>query len=357
MAMPTDKSSTTMCRPLILFLILHFHFSYQSSAFVVRQPFINPLTTSPFIASTQVFFSSPFCPWNNLSQHYSSIPNRSADDAGAGDGDDGNNQSRRRTSRLEGNQRPPSAQEIEIMDEMITKLANAKAFDLPNAVQRAFRVISSPQFFLRIVERIDLATNEVEKEQLAALASNLVSTLNAVVSTAQDKIDEITHAVETIVKAAAEPDSGEFLVPLSVERIDAMKFAMDSVEISLLDGDAFLTTVDAWMNKSHQDGLDGMVVILQKVLQFYAGRFIRQKHKNEVSAIFQKLLQTDADAWDNILRNEILSTDMAQDVARDIQRCMETIVLALESGSMAQQVQAEYLREMLKRIESVEGSL
>ena len=33
-------------------------------------------------------------------------------------------------------------------------------------------------------------------------------------------------------------------------------------------------SVDAWMNKSYEDGLDGMVGILQKLLQMYAGNAI-----------------------------------------------------------------------------------
>eukprot|EP00957_Ditylum_brightwellii_P080896 6153765-Ditylum_brightwellii.AAC.1 len=65
------------------------------------------------------------------------------------------------------------------MDDMITKLADAKPYELPNAVSRAVRVVSSPRFFLRIAERADMATSDIEKEKLSALAENLVSTLEA----------------------------------------------------------------------------------------------------------------------------------------------------------------------------------
>lgn len=46
-----------------------------------------------------------------------------------------------RSSRLEGNMRQPSAEEVALMDEMITKLADAKPYELPNAVRRAFRYV------------------------------------------------------------------------------------------------------------------------------------------------------------------------------------------------------------------------
>jgi hypothetical protein len=98
----------------------------------------------------------------------------------------------RKASLIEGNQLDPSEQQKQLMDEMITKLADAKPNELPDAVRRALRVISSPQFFLRIAERTDDAIDDDEKEKLAALASNLVSTLEVVVAAV-----ETTGSVET----------------------------------------------------------------------------------------------------------------------------------------------------------------
>jgi hypothetical protein len=77
--------------------------------------------------------------------------------------------------------------------------------------------------------------------------------------------------VETVVKAASEPETGEFLVPLTSERINAMRTELEKLEPEDLN-EGFLTTIDAWMNKVSQDGMDGMVVILQKVLQIMQER-------------------------------------------------------------------------------------
>ena len=137
---------------------------------------------------------------------------------------------------------------------MITKLSNAKPYELPNAVRRAFRVISSPQFFMRIAERTDAATDETEKEKLGALASNLVSTLEAVVETTEETLDERAKEVEAVLRAAAEPESGEFLVPLLPEQVQGMRKVVEGLEPSSLD-EGFLSTVDAFMMKSHQDGM------------------------------------------------------------------------------------------------------
>lgn len=43
-------------------------------------------------------------------------------------------------SFLEGNRRDPSAQEISIMDDMITKLSDAKPYELPSAVSKGERI-------------------------------------------------------------------------------------------------------------------------------------------------------------------------------------------------------------------------
>lgn len=292
-----------------------------------------------------------------------------------------------KSSRIDGNQRAPSPNEIAIMDEMITKMMNAKPYELPNAVSKAIRVVSSPRFFVRIAERSDMASAE-EKQKLSALAENLVTTLEAVVSTTEDKLDERAKEVEKVLKAASEPDSGEFLVPLSEERILAMRQVLqDKIDPSSLD-EGFLTTVDAWMNKSSQDGMDGMVVILQKVLQMYAGTSISRARKAlqvQVGAavtgkdletaeklveentsepkpaliFMEELLNMDTDEWNSKLQQQFASEDgvKPRELMGEVQRTIEGVVLGLENGSMAQRVQAEFLRELVSRIESLEKDM
>jgi len=285
-------------------------------------------------------------------------------------------------SRLDGNQREPSVQDISVMDDMITKMSEAKPYELPNAVSKAIRVVSSPRFFMRIAERVDMTTDETEKEKLSALASNLSTTIEAVVSSAEEKLSDRAKDVENIVKAAAEPDSGEFLVPLSVERVDAMRVALHKIDPADLD-ETFLSTIDAWMNKSHEDGLDGMVVILQNVLQMYAGESItrarvalqanvgaaiagedQQKADKLVAdeeaagpkpaaEFMDKLMGMDTDLWDAEMRNEF-GTDggvSTQSLTGEVQRTMEAVILGLDNGSMAQRVQAEFVKELITRIE------
>ena len=250
-------------------------------------------------------------------------------------------------SLIEGNQRNPSDQEKQLMDEMITKLADAKPYELPNAVRRAFRVVSSPQFFLRIAERADTAIDEDEIEKLAALASNLVATLEVVVETTEETLDERAKEVEEVLKAAADLETGEFLVPLLPEQVQRMRAVVENLEPYSLD-EGFLSTVDAFMNKSHQDGMDGMVEILQKCLQQYSGVSILRARKNQqqqqkdkesssssesstttttttaASELFEKLLKIDTAIWDEEIQKGVSSiSDMStQKLINEIQKTM-----------------------------------
>jgi len=300
----------------------------------------------------------------------------SSSDDGESNVDD--QQQQRRRSRLEGNQREATPREIAVMDDMITKLMYAKPYELPASVSRAFRVVSTPRFFLRIAERVDMSSSEEERLLLKTLADNITSTLAAVVSTAQDKLNECAEVVETIVKAAAEPDSGEFLVPLSQDRFESMRGALEKADPIVLN-EGFLSTVDAYMNKSRQDGLDGMVVILQKVLQLYAGTQISRArtqlqsnvaaaltagqqpadHESEPSpstaavALLEDLLHMDTDNWDIELKRRVGSEVSKSALMGEVLRTIEGVVLGLENGSMAQRVQAEYLKELSTRIEAI----
>merc|ERR1719469_568838 len=286
-------------------------------------------------------------------------------------------------SRLQGNQRLPSSSEIETMDEMINRLANAPAYELPSAVTRSVRVVGSPRFFMRIAELADEAKDATTKDKLSSLAENIVRTLEVVVSTTEDKLDKNSEDVETIIKAAADEESGEFFIPLSLDQVQKMKSTLQEIDPFRLD-EGFLTTIDTYMDKSQKDGLDGMVTILQKILQLYAGKMVlngraenlgtrvgaavsgvdpdsleEQTNTNSPSAdLLDKILQSDVEMWDGLLGSSIEGEGgvvTKGELVGEVQRTMEAVVLGLENGSMAQRVQAEFMRELLVRIENIEG--
>jgi len=269
------------------------------------------------------------------------------------------------------------------MDEMINRLANAPAYELPSAVTRSVRVVGSPRFFMRIAELADEAKDATTKDKLSSLAENIVRTLEVVVSTTEDKLDKNSEDVEAIIKAAADEESGEFFIPLSLDQVEKMKNTLQAIDPFRLD-EGFLTTIDTYMDKSQKDGLDGMVTILQKILQLYAGKMVlngraenlgtrvgaavsgvdpdsleEQTNTNSPSAdLLDKILQSDVEMWDGLLGSSIEGEGgvvTKGELVGEVQRTMEAVVLGLENGSMAQRVQAEFMRELLVRIENIEG--
>ena len=113
-----------------------------------------------------------------------------------------------------------------------------------------------------------------------------------------------------------------------------------------------------------------MVEILQKCLQQYSGVSIlrarnnQQKSggkeegsKSESAVLFEKLLQMDTAKWDEEIRKAVKADGVTtQSLIGEIQKTMEAVVLGLENGSMAQRVQAEFLRELVSRVESVQAT-
>lgn len=266
-------------------------------------------------------------------------------------------------SRILGNQVEPTEDQLEIMDEMIRKLQKASMAEIPLAMQKAFRVISSPKFFLRIAELADTASDETERQELTTLATTLTKALESVVASGKLELDQRSLDLRAILQAAAEPGTGEFFVPLTPSQIQDMRIVMEELEPRRLD-EAFLTTVDSWMNKSVKDGMDGMFLILQKVLQLYSGIQLfraRQAQKQQQNAtntptpssiLFDKLLSIDADEWKKELQRPDRRAILTHLIS-DIHKTMETIVLELQTGSMAQRVQAEYVRGLVATIEAI----
>lgn len=130
--------------------------------------------------------------------------------------------------------------------------------------------------------------------------------------------------------------------------------------------------------------MDGMVTIMQKALQIYAGTAISrariqlqanvgaalsgedqaaanaaaadvESSSSASSALLEKLLRADTDNWDMEIRKGIADDEeVTKDaLVGEVQKTMEGVILGLENGSMAQRVQAEFLRELVTRIEAV----
>ncbi|CAM9399391.1 unnamed protein product [Choristocarpus tenellus] len=228
----------------------------------------------------------------------------------------------------------------------------------------------------------DAEQDPSKRTRLDLLAKEVTSILEELVNFAEEKMDDSATILQIIVTSAAE-ENGEFLVPLSDDRLAALRHSI-RIHGDSLDSN-FLATAQAWMEKvGREKEMEGMVVILQKVLQIYAAEdILRRGGKGGIAAsvgqreaqggsgggatvwgsktpagrLLDEVLSTDPDKWDGILSGLARSGGGQMGaVTKDgfmgaIQVAIETVILQQENGSMPQRVQAEFLSELCKRVE------
>ncbi|CAM9708755.1 unnamed protein product [Ectocarpus sp. 12 AP-2014] len=263
------------------------------------------------------------------------------------------------------------------MDTIINDLKEAPDVEvLTLKVSKCVQQVAQPAFFLRLAELAETAEDEEQRVKLENLATQQVtSVLERLVEFAEEKMDDSSSLLQIVVTSAAEKN-GEFLVPLSEERLTALRQSI-RIHRDQLDNN-FLATVQAWMEKSSkEEEMQGMVVILQKILQMYASQEIllgsaepsatgeaadadaaAPKKRTPAQLLLEEILNMDADKWDGVLAGlSAVGRGMTGGVSKDgllgaIQVAVERVILQQENGSMAQRVQAEFLSELCKRIEA-----
>jgi hypothetical protein len=114
--------------------------------------------------------------------------------------------------------------------------------------------------------------------------------------------------------------------------------------------EALLSNAFAYIKKAGDDRFDSLVALLQKVLQLYAARALRGPEADGVAGFLNELVYAEEAEWDGLLRARIASGEVAEaGFMEALQKKMEATVLGLQSGSYAQRVQAEYLKEVEAR--------
>lgn len=232
--------------------------------------------------------------------------------------------------------------------------------DLASLVGKNLPLVGA-ELFMRIASRADdVPEGEPVRDRLAELAGRVVRLAEEAVAAAESTLDDRAGVLQGVVAAAAE-ENGEFMVPLERPNVERLTAAMVDVLPECDEG--FLQTATAWMKKAGDDGLPGMVEIVQKVLQVWAGLKLAGVHATPdepASELLEQVLAVDERDWEGLLQSRIGKAGGAggEAVPMDaflaaVQAKLEGQVLALPSGSLSQKVQAEYLIELMERVKKV----
>lgn len=230
--------------------------------------------------------------------------------------------------------------ELAAMDALIDLMTNATSDEELGRIV-AENVLSFDQkMWLRFASRSDAASASEDKTKIMETASKCMRLVEAMVQRTENTIEESSASLQAIVGAAADPSTGEFDVPLKLDALERMRKALENYAVD----ERTLNTLYAWIRKSDENGLDGMVHILQRLLQLYAAREL-----DEDSSALDKVIRSNAEEW--TMHFIDISKDGYNETAftKDLQRRMEGVVLNLPNGSYAQRVQAEYLKEVEDR--------
>jgi len=218
------------------------------------------------------------------------------------------------------------------------------------------------------------------KAQLSSLATSVMRLVDAVVSQTESDLDAGGAALQAVLAAGADA-AGEWHLPLDDDALARMREvcvcvgggggeesaraaarpsthpsppsppqALDA-RADLLD-EAFLSNTFAWMRKASGDGEGGVVALIQTALQLYAARALAPSPAPTAAAdaALHAVLAAPEKDWGARIAEAVAAGVPRGAVDAALRRRSERVALGLPSGSYAQRVQAEYLKEVGERV-------
>jgi hypothetical protein len=203
--------------------------------------------------------------------------------------------------------------------------------------------------------------------------------VEAVVQQTDRQLSSAGESLQAVLAAGADKKTGEWELPLSTEALLRMRAelnrqydgkrdasgALVAGTAQGLDEEAFLSNAFSWMRKAADDDKPGLVEILRKALQLYASRALSNAAGSSSSSssgsqvdpseeVLNGVIAADEREW-NFLLSQASATGSvsAAGFAQAVRKRMEGVALGLASGSYAQRVQAEFLKEVEERGEEV----
>lgn len=243
-------------------------------------------------------------------------------------------------------------QQAAALDELIDALLAAPSEQELSRVVAENIFSFDPKFWMRVATRNDsLADGTPEKERLRAVADAVMLLVDTMVKRTEQQLNDSASVLQEILRAAADAN-GEWYLPLEPGQVAAVRAALDR-HADRLD-EALLSNCFAWMKKCQDDRMDTMVALLQKVLQLYASKALRGPETEGPEGLLNEVVFAEEAEWEPILRRGAAGGAVAEAAFMEaLQRKMEVTVLGMQSGSYAQRVQAEFLKELEARAKAV----
>jgi len=240
-------------------------------------------------------------------------------------------------------------------DALIDRLLAAAPGEDRVAVVRENILTFDPSFFLRIAARADTA-EAAERDAMVALAGEVMTMLDKIVTETEKRSDKSGDTLTAIVASAAEAD-GQFQVPLSDAAVERMRAAVAEASTAGTLDEGVVGNAYAWIRKASEDNLDGMVVILQRVLQLYAQSEMPAEGGAPEAELIDAIVAADEEKWTQMLESGLKGEGAidADSFFKSLQGRMERTVLTAGTGTFSQRVQAEYLKEIESRANAVLG--
>lgn len=253
-------------------------------------------------------------------------------------------------------QQPPSQlQQTAMLDDMIDRLLAAKTEQQLATIIAENIVAVDTKFWIRIATRNDTASSAEDKEKLQVLASTVMKLVDALMKKSEKQLSDSGKVLQEILSAAAD-ERGEWYLPLRPAQVKGMRVVIE--ENSERCDEALLSNAFAWIRKCNDDGLDTMVTLIQKVLQLYAAQQLKGPETQGAAGTVNEVVYAEESEWSSIIKEKVKSGDLSEpEFMQELQRKMERVVLGLESGSYAQRVQAEYLKEVEARAKECFGEI
>jgi len=243
--------------------------------------------------------------------------------------------------------------------QLIQKLRAVTPEELPKLLAENLKQIDQ-RLFIRLAEMSDAEQDDYEKLRIRQLATLVASSIETILDQADKQMSADAEAVQSLLRTMA-LDDGEFELPIPAAQLGALRNAIRSANPPLDEG--FVGTVKAYMKKSDDDGLAGMVDVLRILLQTFAAERLRslsagsQVDADEgIQTALAAVLDATPEEWDETLRAQLLSDNAvcgAEEFTTLLQDKMGEVVLGMPAGSNVQNVIAEYLNELIGRARAI----